>query len=249
MIRITKLAKLPIEYSKGTDSARNNLAKKLNAEFFEKISKKFKSDEISFNTFQRTLKETIPTKSSVKLLKADNSKGAYGYIAFNSKNNVNVNGYLIFLPKKNNGKISLRSVNTFMHETYHYFRQITTPKEPRRTLKLLETGNLDSFENVYNTLLYNDLNIDKNTLNEILDKTLAKLNIEQKIDFLQFCRYGLRQELHAYSEGEKYHHLAQQKFNKNIPIDSSSNDYNFEMKINLLTEKLRKVMKDYRESK
>ena len=252
MIKITKLAKFPIEYSRGTDSEKIELAKKMNAEFFKKISKKFKTGEVSFDTFERTLKETIPAKSSVKVCKAGEQVRAYGYTALSSKNNVNINGYRIHLKANENGKISINSVQTFMHETYHYFSQMAAPKEPRRILKLLETGQKDKFSAVYEMFLYNNLyKVDKKILNRVLNSVLARLSIEQKIDFLQYCRYGLRSEANAFAEGEKYGRIVQKRFKDKITgtIQHSDNkSYKFDMKIKLLNEKLKKIMTDYRDS-
>ena len=248
MIRITKLAKLPLEYSKGTDSARIVIAKRLNAEFFAKISKKFKSDEISFDTFERTLKEIIPSKSSVKVKKAETGTENYGYTAFNSKNGININGWLIHLPENKNGKISLDAINTCLHETYHYFSQMAAPKESRRIAKLLEKGN-ERFMNVYNVLFYSDFPINKAVLSESLDRTLEKLSIGEKIDFLQYCRYNLRNEANAFAEGKKYSDLAKKLFENKFSVQSKEPDiksFNFDMKLELLNDKLREVMKNHR---
>ena len=255
MIGITKLAKFPLEYSKGTDAARIGLARRLNAEFFEKLAKKFRSSEISFDTFERTLKETIPTKSSVKVKKTESGLGCYGYTSFknkknNSKHKVNINTWEIHLPENKNGKISLESIDTCLHETFHYFFQMAAPKEPRRIAKLLETDNFDRFSNVYHILFYSDWPMDKAVLSAALDKALAKLNIGEKIDFLQYCRNGLRNEANAYAEGKKYGDLAKKLFDGKFDFQITERNlgsFNFDMKLKLLNDKLRQVMKEYRD--
>lgn len=246
MIGITKLAKLPLEYSKGTDFEKIELAKKLNAELFEKISKKFRSDEISFDTFKKAVKETLPGKSSVKIMKTE-ERGVYGYTSFDSKHNVNITGFMIHLPESKNGKISLDTVGTFMHETFHYFSQMAAPKETRRIAKALETGYKNKFDMVYDMFLYTDFNFGMTNLSKTLDNFLSSLNTEQKIDFLQYCRYNLRNEANAFSEGEKYARLSRDLFKDKDSIrifDSTA--YNFDIKIKLLNKKLKQVMKDNR---
>lgn len=246
MIRITKLAKLPLEYSRGTDLEKIELAKKLNATFFEKIIKKFRTDEISCDTFERSLKETIPSKNSVKVRKTV-QEGMYGCTELNSKNGVNINGWTIYLPTNENGKLSLESINTFLHETYHYFSQIVAPKEPRRILKILETNNKDRFDIIYEMMLYTKLDIDKKTISNTLDKFLSTLSAEQKIDFLQYCRYELRNEANAYAEGNKYSKIVQNMVKEKASIKTfDSTGYNFEMKIELVNEKLKKVLQELR---
>lgn len=257
MIGISKLAKFPLEYSKGTVSERISLAKKLNAEFFEKISKKFKSGEVSFDTFQRTLKETIPVKSSVKVKKTETGLDCYGYTSFKSKHNnskykLNINSWEIHLPENKNGKISLDAIDTCLHETYHYFSQMAAPKEPRRIAKLLETGTYDRFSKVYSLLFYSDFPFDRVVLGETLDRTLAKLNIEEKIDFLQYCRYSLGNEANAFAEGKKYSDLAEKLFGDKLSIQIKERDtksFNFDMKLELLNNKLSQIMKKYRQMK
>ena len=91
-----------------------------------------------------------------------------------------------------------------------------------------------------------------NFINEIaakLDELLSKLDPKERIDFLQNSRYRLKDELLAFSEGEKYQSLIQDIHSDKIcyKIEAMKySDYNFEMKIDILEEKLAKELKDYR---
>lgn len=73
----------------------------------------------------------------------------------------------------------------------------------------------------------------------------------KNLRFLQSSRYRLKDELMAFEEGANYQDLIQEFHSDKIcekvtphPFD----DFEFEMKIQLLDEKLKKVLKDYRET-
>ena len=195
------------------------------------------------------MKESIPCPHSVSVKKTEFEEG---YQALQSEQNLNIDGFDIYLPSNKNSKISLSSVDTFMHETFHYFSQMTSPKETRRLAKLIETGDLERFDNMYYACLYNDFPFSESVISETLDKFLARLSIEQKVDFLQICRYRVKNESAAFAEGSKYAALLKKlcagKNQEPIRVVNGA-AFNFDMKLKLLNEKLAEIIKEYRSAK
>ena len=75
MIKVLQTAKFPLEICKGSCEERVALAKKLNNNFFNKISEKFKTNEITFDVFEKTLQENTPGKVQVEIKDYGNKSG------------------------------------------------------------------------------------------------------------------------------------------------------------------------------
>ena len=248
MINIEKIARYPLEFTKGTSAQRTELARALNYRFFQNISKQFKSKDVSFDVFQKTLDDACPFHKNISLIKSPNKGGAVA-IKVNDESK-NIIGYNMLIPANQfSGEIPLTTADTFMHETAHYFSFMTNPKTIARIAKVYETELYLKTQNFYNTVLYSKNALSKQEIAAKLDELLSKLDPKERIDFLQNSRYRLKDELLAFSEGEKYQSLIQDIHSDKIcyKIEAMKySDYNFEMKIDILEEKLAKELKDYR---
>ena len=248
MIKIDKAAKYPYELIKGSQIERNHLVRDLNYRFFRNISEQFKTKDVSFDVFQKTLDETVTFPHNIVVTKSQNKCGFLGINVDDSFNKVV--GYDMLIPQNVfSGEISLTTADTFMHEASHYFSFMVNPKTVARVAKVYETGLHTKTQDFYNSVLYSKNHLSKSEVSEKLDLLLDTLNMNERIDFLQNSRYRLKDELLAYQEGEKYQSLIQDIHHDKIcekvdAIDFS--DYNFDMKIELLEEKLANELKKYR---
>ena len=84
MIKISSTAKLPLKICKGSVQERYKLAAKLNADFFDKLSKEFTTKEISKEVFEKTLQSTTPAKINVKALDYNSPYGGMTEAVLNS---------------------------------------------------------------------------------------------------------------------------------------------------------------------
>lgn len=248
MIKIDKIAKFPYEFVKGSQTGRRQLVRDLNYRFFRNISEKFKTKDISFDVFQKTLDETVPFTHKVVVSK---SKSNGGFLGINVDDSFNkVVGYNMLIPPNAfSGEISLTTADAFMHESAHYFSFMTNPKTVARIAKVYETGLHTKTQDFYNSVLYSKKYLSKSEISKKLDEFLSTLEKQERIDFLQNSRYRLKDELFAYQEGEKYQSLIQDIHHDKIcekvdAIDFS--DYNFDIKIKLLEEKLANELKKSR---
>jgi hypothetical protein len=96
MIKIEKIARYPLEFTKGTSDQRTELARALNYRFFQNISKQFKSKDVSFDVFQKTLDDACPFHKNISLIKSPNKGGAVT-IKVNDESK-NIIGYNMLIP-------------------------------------------------------------------------------------------------------------------------------------------------------
>ena len=250
MIKIDNIARYPLEFIKGTQSRRKELACALNYEFFKNIVEKFKSKDVSFDVFQKALDDSCPFHQNVTVIK-NQGKGGALTIKVNEEGS-NITGYNMLIPPNQfSGEISLTTADKFMHEAAHYFSFMTNPKTVARMAKLYETKLYLKAQGFYNSTLYSKEALSKPEISKRLDEFLKTLEPAERIDFLQNSRYRLQDEILAYSEGAKYQDLIQEIHSDKIcdkvaALDYS--DYNFETKIKILEEKLAKEIERYRKS-
>lgn len=248
MIKIDKIAKYPLAFTKGTPNQRRELARCLNFKFFKDISTKFKSKDVSFDVFQKTLDEAIQFPHNITVIKNDEKKG-FLTVCVNDECNI-VNGYNMGIPPNSfSGEIPLTTADTFMHESAHYFSFMTNPKMVARIAKMFESGTYLKTQNFYNTVLYSKNKLSSFEISQKLDEFLQTLTVKERIDFLQNSRYRLTDEIFAYKEGAKYQDLIQKIHSDKIccKVDAVDYcDYDFETKIKIVEQKLIKELKNAR---
>lgn len=248
MIKLLNTVKLPLKICKGTYQERLSLAKQLNATFFENISKKYLTKEISIDIFEKTLKESTPTKIDVTV---NNywTKGGKTSFMLNETGNA-IKGFIISL-EKNPYRKGLAMLNTdiTLHESAHYFSHLTNPKHTARVAKMYEKGLLDKTEQFYKENLYTKKDFQKEELSEKLDKFLTQFSPEEQINFLQNSRYRMIEEYNAFEQGYKYLDEIQDRHPDLIceKIYAGEKEvYKFPEKIKIVAEKLKQVISEYR---
>ena len=246
MIKISSTAKLPLNICKGSVQERYKLAAKLNADFFNKLSKEFTTKEISKEVFEKTLQSTTPTKINVKVLDYNSRYGGMTEAVLNS-NRSEINGFNIYLPlNKYSKQLGIYGIETALHESFHFNSHIVNPKYTARNKKMYETGLTELTEEFYkNTLYAKDKGIDIKTIKEMLNTFLSNFRAEEQINFLQNCRYRLTDEMHAFAEGAKYLDRIQEihsdKIQEKIP-SMFVEEYHFPEKIQMINEKLKEIL-------
>lgn len=242
MTKVRSTAKLPLKHfmGKGSCDKRMRYARKLNHDFFEKIKPELKTGEISPVLYRKVLKSLIPEKINVhisplsEVMSAHGAKGAVTMIGDDE-----FTGFKISLPyiksfgKRNkNAKIPTRIISTMMHENYHLFSGISNPKYLARC----NFKDLREFK-VYEENLYGKTKGQfgvKKIIN--IMKYLKTISIEERINFLQNCRYRLTDEHNAFAEGARY---SMGKYNY-VPFEFYTQISFLEMLLYLNLQKVRK---------
>ena len=251
MIKVLQTAKFPLEICKGSCEERVALAKKLNNNFFNKISEKFKTNEITFDVFEKTLQENTPGKVQVEIKDYGNKSGGCTSFKLNDDEN-GIEGLLIFFEKSHYNKgIRLLNTDISLHETFHYFNHLTNPKHTARTAKMHEKGLLDKTKNFYSQNLYTRKEFNEQELRENLNEFLKQFTPQEQIEFLQNSRYRMAEEYNAYDEGYKYLDKIQDIHSDLLSekiYGREKEEYSFPEKIKIVVEKLKEVIEDYRKS-
>lgn len=252
MIKIGQTAKLPLDLCRGNTLKRSQLAHRLNRNFFNKINKDFNTKDISPEIFEKRLCEI--TKNKIECTIADSSEQNYKgacRIFLNEDNQNEIAGFSLCIPlNKYDKKVALYDADIFMHESFHFFYEITNPKNLKRNLKAIENNLILKTEEFYKKYLYSKEKFDKKTLEKnILPNFLKTLSKPERIDFLQNSRYRLSEEMQAFKDGAKYYDKIQDNhldlISEKIKTENGES-YNFKKKINLLNRTLAKELQAQR---
>ena len=248
MLKVLPTAKLPLKLCKGTYAERIALAKRLNENFFNKLSEKYITKEIPFDVFEKTLKECTPEKINVNVLNY-NKQGGYTCFGLNDTKN-GIDKYVIYLKKDSyTGGIRLLETNYSLHETSHYFIHLTNPKHSARAVKMHETGLIEKTEPFYNENLYTKKELNEEELKQKLNDFLKQFTPEEKINFLQNSRYRMLEEYNAFDDGYKYLDEIQERHPDLICEKIYAREkevYNFPEKIKIVADKLKEVLQNCR---
>lgn len=227
---------------------RIKFAQKLNERLFQKIADKFEHNRIIPDNFESGLMDVLPKNVNISI---QNNQGCMGRTTFLAESSTNrLSGVKIELPINSERQISIYDTDTLMHEAFHLFAGMSNPKHIARSAKIHNSGTADIQNKFYNKYLYSEENkLKKSSLGKKIDDFMKNFTNEEKIDFLQNCRYRLTEEKYAYKEGNKYLYKIQNLHKNNIcePICGTYlPQYHFSEKINLLNEKLKQVLLDTR---
>lgn len=248
MIKVLPTVKFPLKLCKGSYKERIAFAKRLNENFFNKLSDKFITKEVPLDVFEKTLKECTPEKINVKVLNY-NKQGGLTCFGLNDAGN-GIDKYMIYLQKSPFTEgIRLLETDFSLHETSHYFLQLTNPKHSARTIKMYEKGLLEKTENFYNENLYTKKEFKEEELKQKLNDFLKQFNDEEKIDFLQNSRYRMLEEYNAFDDGYKYLDEIQDRHPDLICEKIYAREkelYNFPEKIKIVAEKLKEILQNCR---
>lgn len=250
MLRILPTAKFPLKICKGSYEERLALAKKLNHDFFCRISEKFTTNEVSFDVFEKTLKESTPYGIKVKTEDYGTKKGLTCLTLNDNKNAIE--GFKILLGSNPYSKgIGLLNTDTSLHETFHFFCGLSNPKHSARAVKMHEKSLDNATEGFYREKFYTRKEFNKDELNENLNKFLKQLTPQEQIEFLQNSRYRLTEEYHCYDEGYKYLDHIQDNHPDLICekiYGREKEEFNFPEKIKIVADKLKEVIAELRKS-
>ena len=251
MIKLMSTAKFPLNTVKGSYEQRINLAKSLNEKFYSNITREFNTKEVMPDIFERHLKNITGNKIILKIFDStDEPFVGNTFLGVNPKNQGEADRFNIYLPLNRYDKsLSLNDTNIFMHEAFHFFFSIVNPKHTRRMIVKFEKDLCEKSDPFYNEYLYNK-NVDLNALkHDILPDFLKRLSDNEKVDFLQSCRYRLTEELHAYKDGAKYYDRIQDDhldvIHEKFTCDTGE-AYKFQEKIEILKAFLKDTLNQIR---
>ena len=228
---------------KGSYAKRMLLAEQCNADFFEKIKPYINDNGIDFKTYKRILNSYFkPLGLKLKIRPVAEYKDYSACVIYEN------NAYELQVPidtfdKKSKQKIiSRKNIPICMHENFHMFSDRFSLKQLCR-MKMVKDTNYNLFFNAYH---HHDGITSKNK-KDILAKinSMEKIftinySAEDKINLFQYYRYRLDNEVQAYNESKKY--------SKKLGVEykHDTENYHFGIKIDILKNKIAKLIKTIR---
>jgi len=253
MIIHPRLTKFSSAYTKGSLAQRFALTDKINQKIFGNTVKLYKCKrnypaEIIEDCYNFCTPED--KNIMIKPLKVSKEDDFAGGTNIMQKMGMYV-GYFMELPVTKSDKINIRTLPTLMHESTHVLDFLLNPKFLKNDLDFFNNPLSEKCFDFYEKYFYKFG--DKSLLPAQILETAKKgteeflktLPVDMKITFLNFMRYSMRMEEHAYRQDIHYAKILK-KLGK--PFDSEElTDYNkvllFPEKIkiveNLLTETLK----------
>lgn len=229
-MKVNKLVqniKVPYEFSRGSLKQRQAKADILVDTLYHNMLGQVKDDYsmFTYKSLQKLMSDVLPDHICKISVKGLSSKFFEGLLRVQYDNDKSIRGYLMQLCGISS---TIRSCNIpiFIHEFQHLSDYIYNPKYLSRlqslNIKGLETKRYDKFyDSVYytNESAKTEQEID-NLMKSIRKKTkkfLRKMNISDKMDYIQDVRYSLEDEIVAY---EKQRKIAEDLRAKGFMIDN-----------------------------
>ena len=162
-------------------------------------------------------------------------------------------GFVIELPFVGNRNINIKLLPTFMHESTHVLDFMLNPKFLKNDLDMtnssLRTECVDFYEKFFYKFIGNTPELTLETAYNETVKFLKKIPDYMKITFLNYMRYNMQMEMHAYSQDTHYARILK-KLGK--PVGKGElEDYNktilYSEKIKIVEKLLAQTIKKERE--
>lgn len=252
-----RLTKFSSAYTKGSLAQRFALTDKINQKIFGNTVKLYPDKKRNYpaEVIEECYNFCTPEDKNVliKPLKISKDDDYAGGTNIMRKMDMYV-GYFMELPVTKNEKINIRTLPTLMHESTHVLDFLLNPKFLKNDLdffnKPLSEKCFDFYEKIFYKLSDKPLLPAQilETAQKEIEEFLETLPVDMKIKFLNFMRYSMRMEEHAYRQDIHYAKILK-KLGK--PVDSEElTDYNkvllFPQKIKIVENLLAKTLKEER---
>lgn len=251
MYELTRTAKLPISAIRGSGRQREILSDQYFKDFCRRISVKLNSDSISTDEIKNAFIQTIPHKIGIQFRNIGKKywDSNYAYEGTTTSmirgKNKKVSGYVVMLPLDDSNKcLKLENLNILLHEMKHIYNYITNPK-------MLNAGlyTPQKLIDFYDEKIYprNEIKLEK--LAERTTNAIKRRPYYTQVDFLQYCRYELKNEISAFN-AEKYYNELQKEHPETIKRKRFFNDIEFfqmREKLSIIKNLLKKELSKLRE--
>ena len=252
MIKLSPNTRFSSHIAQGSLSARYKTTENLNRKVFQRMLKLYeKKDLCSISVIKNNYNDILPEKKNIQItqlpLKDYNNCGA-GTDVEESKGCIT--GYSIELPTDKKKKFNISDLSSFMHESTHILDYLLNPKYIANYRQMCIRKIYDKkYFTLYETYFENPRSMFNSDKKQILAsaeietrRKLKKIRSEEKLIFLNFIKYSLEMEYHAYSQDITYAKLLQ-KLGKPIEKESLF-DYNQYMAYPEKIEIINKLIKE-----
>ena len=249
MIKLSQNMRFSYNISRGSMSSRKKLADELNVKIFERMVQLYdRKNTCGLGAVKSRYNSTLPERKDIEInpirIKKDDDLSGSTSISENGRNILS--GYSIELPANKKKKLSISDLSQLMHESTHVLDYLLNPKYAANYFHMCEKNIFNKkYFNLYEKYFYNTEDMMNGKKKEMLilaeeetRKGLRGVPKEEKIIFLNYIKYCMEMEYHAYSQDIKYTKLLQ-KLGKPI-VKEDLEDFNkflaFPEKITLVNQ-------------
>lgn len=257
MIKILPNTKFSYSYSRGAIADRVKRSDEFNKQIFDRILQLYdKKTLCGIGVIKNSYNKFLPDNKNIQIspLQA-RDYDEYGGGTRVEDINGHLIGYSIEIPVNVKKKLNILELPEFMHESTHVLDYLFNPKYISNYKKMCEKRIFDKdYFKIYDKWFYNTEDMLKNNKNKMLQKAeietkkaLEDVPFDEKIVFLNFIKYSMEMEKHAYKQEVMFRNLLLE-LKRNVDEESVV-DYS---KVNCFKEKIdivNNLIKDELENK
>ena len=235
MIKISPNTKFSYNIAKGSISSRIKLSEELNTKVFQRMLQLYENKRAcGIGAVKNSYNSLLPERKNIQVLPLplrDYDEYGGGVRVEESRKNY-ISGYSIELPTNKKRKLNILELSSFMHESTHILDYLLNPKYIANYKQMCEKNIYNKkYFDIYYKYFYNTEDMIKNDKKDMLElaeektrEQLKKVPSSEKLIFLNFMRYSMEMEYHAFNQDVMYAKLLQ-KLGK--PVDKESlEDFN-----------------------
>ena len=215
MIKISPNMRFSQNISRGSVSAKIKKADDLNCKVFQRMLQLYnKKNAYGLIAVQNNYNLVLPERKNVEMLpiKVKETDDLSAFTSIQEKRENFLSGYSIELPVAKKKKLNILDLSCLMHESTHVLDYLLNPKYIANYKKMCERNiyNKNYFD-LYEKYFYNPDDMRKNDTKQMLAiaeeetrKGLRRVPQKDKLIFLNYIKYSMEMEFHAYNQDFKY---------------------------------------------
>ena len=255
MIKLSSNIRFSPNISRGSVLFRKKLTEELNTKVFQSMLKLYeKKNDCGIEVVKSRYNSVLPERKNVQIvpLPLGDCDSYGGGVCIEESREDFLSGYSIEVPTNKKKKLNVSLLSAFMHESTHILDYLLNPKYVANYRQMCEKKIYDKeYFKIYERYFYNTDDMMHNDKEKMLmlaeeetRKALRRVQFDKKIVFLNYMKYSMEMEYHAYNQDILYAKLLQ-KLGK--PIDSEClGDYNkylaFPEKIEIINKLIREAI-------
>jgi len=253
MIKLSPNTRFSINIAKGTIKQRKRLTEELNKKVFQRMVQLYgNKDSFGLDAIKNNYNSLLPEHKKIQITALPQKDCIdYSGSVIVDENGENVlSGYLMEIPATKKKKLNITDLSNFMHESTHILDYLLNPKYIANYRQMCEKNIYEKrYFDIYKKYFFNteDMqNNDKDVMLKLADEKiregLRRVSHSEKIIFLNYIKYSLEMENHAYNQDVFYAKLLQ-KLGKQVD-EECLEDHNRYMAFPEKIEIINKLIKE-----
>lgn len=255
MIKLSPNTRFSHNIARGSIQQRKKLTEELNTKVFQRMLQLYeKKDSYGIDAIKNNYNSLLPERKKIQITalpKKEYTDYSGSVVVDENRDNV-LSGYSIEIPTNKKKKLSILELSNFMHESTHILDYLLNPKYIANYKLMCEKNIYEKkYFDIYEKYFYNTEDMQNNSRDKMLklaeEKTreaLRRVPYSEKIIFLNYIKYSLEMEYHAFKQDVFYAKILK-KLGKPVDNDCLA-DHNkfmaFPEKINLVNQLIREEL-------